>query len=176
METCIAKSPILNQVWLKCTIKLTLTKLPPVKSAVAEVWTPEFVRVVAPAESSILKWRCPYDFRSTLSRLSSPICCVISELGTAIVYNRTYNTDITVNVLNFQTLFWFWSQKNVGCQSCNSQNACRNSKQGRPWSDCFFRHSLIWVCPVCLGLFAKQLVVKVLEHYHTLQKSRIIAA
>ena len=31
-------------------------------------------------------------------------------------------------------------------------------------SDCFFRSSLIWVCPVYLGLFGNQLVFDILEH------------
>ena len=61
-----------------------------------------------------------------------------------------------VNVLKFWTLFSFSSQWNVGCQWWNSQNASQNSKQGRPWSDCFFRSSLIWVCTVCQGLFSRQ--------------------
>ena len=38
------------------------------------------------------------------------------------------------------------------------KNACQFSKQGRPWSDCFFWSSLIWVCTVCLGLLGRQLV------------------
>ena len=49
------------------------------------------------------------------------------------------------------------------------KNACQNSKQWRPWSDCFFRSSLIWVCIVCLCfLFPRQLVFEILEHvlYH----------
>ena len=33
-----------------------------------------------------------------------------------------------------------------------------------PGSDCFFRSSLIWVCPFCLGLFGRQLVFEILEH------------
>ena len=41
---------------------------------------------------------------------------------------------------------------------------CQNRKQRRPWSDCFLRSSLIWVCTVCLGLFGRQLVFKILEH------------
>ena len=38
----------------------------------------------------------------------------------------------TVNVLKFLTLFSFSSQINFGYQGWNSQNACQNSKQGRP--------------------------------------------
>ena len=34
--------------------------------------------------------------------------------------------------------------------------ACQNSKQRRPWSDCFLRSSPIWVCTICLGIFGKQ--------------------
>ena len=47
---------------------------------------------------------------------------------------------------------------------CLSQNACLNSKQGRPWSDCFFRSSLIWIWAVCLGIFWKPLVFGISEH------------
>ena len=62
-----------------------------------------------------------------------------------------------VNVLKFWTLFTFFSQIkfwfNLVISCCNSQNACQNSKRGRPWSDCFFRSSLIRVCAVCICLF-----------------------
>ena len=70
----------------------------------------------------------------------------------------TIDVTIMVNVLKFWTLFAFCSQKkNDGRQGLNSQIAGLNNKQGSPWSDCFFRSSLIWVCTVCLGLFAKQI-------------------
>ena len=69
-----------------------------------------------------------------------------------------------VNGLKFQTLLSWCSHIKCCYQDWNSQNACQNSKQGKPWSDCFFRSSLIWVCTVCLGLFGKQLVFKILEH------------
>ena len=53
----------------------------------------------------------------------------------------------------------------ITCCYQNSQNVCQNSIQGRSWSDCFWiRSSLIWVCPVCLGLFGRQLVFLFLEH------------
>ena len=42
---------------------------------------------------------------------------------------------------------------NVGYHGWNSQN----SKPGRPWSDCLFRSSLIWVCAIWLGFFGRQL-------------------
>ena len=32
-------------------------------------------------------------------------------------------------------------------------------------SDCSFRSCLIWVCTVCLDLFGKQLVFKIVEHF-----------
>ena len=52
----------------------------------------------------------------------------------------------------------------VGFQGWNSQNAFQNIKQGRPWSDCYFRSSLIWVCTVCLGLYvSRHLVFEILE-------------
>ena len=68
---------------------------------------------------------------------------------------------VAVNVLKFLTLFSFCSQ----LKCWNYQNACQNSKQGRPWSDCFFRSSLIWICAVCLGVFDRVLVYKILEHF-----------
>ena len=38
-----------------------------------------------------------------------------------------------INVLNFEYMFFcLRSQPNVGYQDWNSQNACQNSKQGRP--------------------------------------------
>ena len=45
-----------------------------------------------------------------------------------------------------------------GFQSWNSQNACQNSKPGRPWSDGFLRSHLIWVCTICLGIFDRQIL------------------
>ena len=57
------------------------------------------------------------------------------------IYERTFYTGSTV-------LFSF----------------CQNSKQGQPWSDCFWTSSLIWVCSVCLDLFGRQLRFGNLEH------------
>ena len=51
------------------------------------------------------------------------------------------------------TFLFLFSNKMLVLQGKNSQNACQNSKQGRPLSDCFFRSSLIWVCPICLPAF-----------------------
>ena len=79
----------------------------------------------------------------------------------------------TVNVLKLQTLLSFFSQTNVSYQGWNSQNACQNSTQRRPRSNCFFRSSLFWVCTVCecLGLFGRQLVLEILEHLLYIQVS-----
>ena len=66
------------------------------------------------------------------------------------------------NVLQFQTLFSFFSL--IICWLSGLElTKGKNIKQGRPWSDCFFRSSLIWVCTVCLGLFCKQMVFAILE-------------
>ena len=65
--------------------------------------------------------------------------------------------------LYFDTFLFLFS-KNVGYQGWNSQNACQKSKQRRPWPDRFFRSSLIWVCPVCVGFCGTQLLFKILEH------------
>ena len=44
------------------------------------------------------------------------------------------------------------------------KRTCLNSKQERPWSDCFFKSSLVSVWAVCLSLlFGRQLVFKILE-------------
>ena len=53
---------------------------------------------------------------------------------------------------------------NVGYQDWNSQNGCQNGKQGRLWSDCFFRSSLIWVYTVCPALFNRRLVFEISDH------------
>ena len=53
------------------------------------------------------------------------------------------------------TFYYFSSQIKMWSSGPESTNSCHNSKQGRPWSDCFFKSSLIWVCTVCLGLFWK---------------------
>ena len=61
-----------------------------------------------------------------------------------------------VNVLIFQALFSFCSNIKCWFSELDSQSPCKNSKQGRPWSDCSFRSSLLRVCTVCLGLFDRQ--------------------
>ena len=71
----------------------------------------------------------------------------------------------TVNVLKFRTFYLFlFSNKKLVFRAGIHKNACQNIKQGRPWSDCFFRSSLIWVCTVCLGCFGRQLLFGILEH------------
>ena len=60
---------------------------------------------------------------------------------------------------SFSVLSW-----NIGYQGWNSENTHQNSKQGRPWSDCFCGSSLIWVYTVCRDLFDRQLVFEILEH------------
>ena len=50
-------------------------------------------------------------------------------------------------------------------QGWNSQNACQDSKQRRPWSDCFFRSRLIWVCTVSLCLFLQVPSVRYLRTF-----------
>ena len=56
------------------------------------------------------------------------------------------------------TFLFLFPNKMINDKQCwNSRNACQNSKYGRPWSDYFFRSSLMRVCPVCLGLFGRQL-------------------
>ena len=67
------------------------------------------------------------------------------------IFYRPNKGIARVNFLTFEhfsppVLIW-----HLGYQSWHSQNACENIKQKRPWSDCFSRSSLIWVCPVCLG-------------------------
>ena len=39
----------------------------------------------------------------------------------------------------------------------------QNIKQERPWYNCFFRSSLIWVCALYLGCFGRHLVFEGLE-------------
>ena len=70
----------------------------------------------------------------------------------------------TVNVLKFWALFSFYSQIKCLLLWLEFSNACHKSKPGRPWSDCFFRSSLIWICTVCLCIFGRQLVFEILEH------------
>ena len=74
-----------------------------------------------------------------------------------------------VNVLKFQTLFAIcykikcWLLTNIKAEFY--KNAHKNSKQGRPWSDCFFRSSLICVCTSFLSLFSRQLVFVILDDF-----------
>ena len=45
---------------------------------------------------------------------------------------------------------------------CFTKYTCtwRNGKQCRPWSDCSFRSSLIWVCTVCICHFVRKVGVQ----------------
>ena len=62
-----------------------------------------------------------------------------------------YNYGKCSKILN-TFLFLFLNKTLVYWTEWNLQNACQKNKQGRPWSDCFFRSSLIWVCAVYLDL------------------------
>ena len=55
------------------------------------------------------------------------------------------------NVLKFWTLYSipFWPKL------CFYAVVSWNGKQRRPWSDCSFRSSLIWVCTVCICHFVR---------------------
>ena len=69
-----------------------------------------------------------------------------------IVPLNNYQIIGMVNVEKIANTFLF----PVGDQGWSSQNAYQKSKQESPWSDFFFRSSLILVCIVCLGLFDRQ--------------------
>ena len=56
-----------------------------------------------------------------------------------------------VNVLKFSTFLSSVCKWNVGYQDLKSQNACLNSKQGRPRSDCFFRSVWLFVYAFLAG-------------------------
>ena len=56
------------------------------------------------------------------------------------------------------------NEKIVDWDVKNQIKQTNKNKQGRPWSDCFFRSSLVWVCPVCLGFVAGSL-------YETLRRN-----
>ena len=60
----------------------------------------------------------------------------------ACIFRVTLSICNTVNVLKFRILISFSSQIKSRYQGWNSQNASWNSKQGRPWSNCFFCLSL----------------------------------
>ena len=74
------------------------------------------------------------------------------------------NLHDAVNVLKFWTLFPFCSQIKCLLSGLELTKCLSEYKQGRPWSVCFFRSSLIWVWRVCLDLFGWQLVFQILEH------------
>ena len=70
----------------------------------------------------------------------------------------------TVNVLKFRTFYLFqFSNKKLVFRAGIHKMLVR-IKQGRPWLDCFFRSSLIWVCTVSLICFGRQLLFEILEH------------
>ena len=80
---------------------------------------------------------------------------LLERVGACFVLVVIYDTCSKISY----TFHFLFSNK-----GWNSQNACQKREPGRPWSDCFFRNSLIWVCPVCLGLWSRQLLVETLEH------------
>ena len=70
-----------------------------------------------------------------------------------------------VKVLKCRTLFSFCSQIECWFSRLQFTNACQNSKQGIPWSDCFWWSSLIWVCHCLSRLFGRQLVFKIFRTF-----------
>ena len=76
------------------------------------------------------------------------------------VEENSQNKEGTIS----NTFLFLFSNKMMVVRAGNLQIACQNSKQGRPWSDCFFRSLTITVYPVCLGLFNMQLVFEIIEH------------
>ena len=89
-------------------------------------------------------------------------CCNLLNSITIYISEASFIKHIA-NILIFLKLFSLCSQRKWGYKGSNSRNACWNSKQGKPTSDCFFRSSLIWVCTVCLWLLIRQLVFKIVE-------------
>ena len=67
--------------------------------------------------------------------------------------------SLKVNVPKFSNTFLFLFSNKI----LVFRTLTHNSKQGRPWSECFFRSSLITLCDVCLGIFGRQLVFVILE-------------
>ena len=70
--------------------------------------------------------------------------------------------SLRANVLKFQTLFSYCSQIKFWLPGPVFSKCLRY---------CFFRSSLIWVCPVCLGLFGRELVFAILENLQYQQLS-----
>ena len=66
-------------------------------------------------------------------------CIILSQVRnrTNLKCSKILNTNLSARKVN------------VGNQGCNLQYDCQISKQGRPWSHCFFRSSLIKVLPIC---------------------------
>ena len=63
-----------------------------------------------------------------------------------------------------KTYLIFFSNKMLVIRAGTKKNIGQKSKQGRPRSDCLFRSSLFWVCPVYLAYFGRQLLIKILGH------------
>ena len=53
---------------------------------------------------------------------------------------------------NHSKIWTMWLYHRVMSKRCR-----RNGKQWKPWSDCFSRSSLIWVCTVCPGIPVRKL-------------------
>ena len=65
-----------------------------------------------------------------------------------------------VRVLKFQILFHTFLAKSLIFILLFLKNTYWNGKQCRPWSDCSFRSSLIWVCTVCICYFDRNLGIQ----------------
>ena len=72
-----------------------------------------------------------------------------------------------------KTFFFLLTNEMYVFQYWFSQNACQNSKQRRTWWDCFCRSSLIWVCPVCLGLFCWFGILEYLPYIYIFPGDRV---
>ena len=96
-------------------------------------------------------------------RLSSH--AVINWFQLPTCWSRDLNSSLKLmvmaNVLKFWRLLSFFSQINVGFQDWNSQNACQNREQGRPWLYSFIRGSLIWVCYLSRPFWKGSIVFKI---------------
>ena len=78
--------------------------------------------------------------------------------------SRMYYSKCPKNLDTFSIFFWI-----KFCFLCSCFFKCLMEWQCRPWSDCSFRSSLIWVCTFCIWHFVRNFGVRNLRTFPVFQ-------
>ena len=132
------------------------------------------VIILGSVQCTVLKWILPsegFKLTTAWSKVSSTNGSLQSWLTNYTWHKAAYiplkrvcfscslTIHCTVNVVKFLTLHSILIMPIFLCVCVFfSQNTWWNCKQWRPWSDCSFRSSLIWVYTVCICILYEKLV------------------